>query len=127
MATGATVGVGQAVAFLEADIVVGAKAPLAFADKAAAVGVGGAEVIRAIPAVMAVADTASVDASGAVGVRRARSGLGIVDDIEITKLNSQFLGRDVTTDCLSFDLSNDKTPPTGGNPRTLDAAYRKTG
>jgi probable rRNA maturation factor len=46
--------------------------------------------------------------------------LGIVDDTEITKLNHQFLGRNVTTDCLSFDLSDDPSPPTGGNPRTLD-------
>ncbi|UCC96616.1 MAG: rRNA maturation RNase YbeY [Phycisphaerales bacterium] len=46
--------------------------------------------------------------------------LGIVDDIEITRLNNQFLGRNVTTDCLSFDLSDDKTPQTGGNPRTLE-------
>lgn len=46
--------------------------------------------------------------------------LAIVGDIEITKLNSQFLGRNVTTDCLSFDLPDDTTPPAGGNPRTLD-------
>lgn len=46
--------------------------------------------------------------------------LGIVDDVEITKLNNQFLGRNVTTDCLSFELSDDITPPIGGNPRTLD-------
>ncbi|MHC4507412.1 MAG: rRNA maturation RNase YbeY [Planctomycetota bacterium] len=58
---------------------------------------------------------------GYQGAERAYEiSLGIVDDIEITKLNNQFLGRDATTDCLSFDLSDDKTPQTGGNPRTLD-------
>ncbi len=34
----------------------------------------------------------------------------IVDDAQIRKLNNQFLNRKSTTDCLSFDLSDDELP-----------------
>lgn len=33
----------------------------------------------------------------------------LVDDTEIRRVNRQFLNRDSTTDCLSFDLSDDDT------------------
>ena len=36
--------------------------------------------------------------------------IAIVDDAQIRKLNSQFLNHKSTTDCLSFDLSDDKGP-----------------
>jgi probable rRNA maturation factor len=36
--------------------------------------------------------------------------IAIVDDAEIRKLNSRFLNRKSTTDCLSFDLSDAKGP-----------------
>lgn len=36
--------------------------------------------------------------------------IAIVDDAEIRKLNSRFLNRKSTTDCLSFDLSDGKGP-----------------
>jgi probable rRNA maturation factor len=35
--------------------------------------------------------------------------IAIVGDEEITRLNKQFLGRDHTTDCLSFDLPDHNT------------------
>lgn len=38
-------------------------------------------------------------------LRRATIGIAIVDDIEIRRLNKRFLNRSVSTDCLSFDLS----------------------
>ena len=34
--------------------------------------------------------------------------IAIVDDTQIRKLNSRFLNRKATTDCLSFDLSDDE-------------------
>jgi len=47
--------------------------------------------------------------------------IAIVDDAEITKLNARFLGRSATTDCLSFDLSDAKTPHADAlNSRTLE-------
>ncbi len=36
--------------------------------------------------------------------------IAIVDDARIRKLNSRFLNRKSTTDCLSFDLSDSKGP-----------------
>ena len=33
--------------------------------------------------------------------------IAIVDDAEMRKANKQFLNRSITTDCLSFDLSDD--------------------
>jgi len=36
--------------------------------------------------------------------------IAIVDDTEIRKVSKQFLNRNSTTDCLSFDLSDDNTP-----------------
>jgi probable rRNA maturation factor len=46
------------------------------------------------------------------GVSRARISIGIVDDAEIAVLNRRFLNHEGTTDCLSFDLS-DETEPGG--------------
>ncbi len=46
------------------------------------------------------------------GVSQARISIGIVDDAEITVLNKRFLNHEGTTDCLSFDLS-DETEPAG--------------
>ena len=46
------------------------------------------------------------------GISQARISLGIVDDAEITVLNKRFLNQKGTTDCLSFDLS-DETEPEG--------------
>lgn len=46
------------------------------------------------------------------GPRKAQGGyevsIAIVDDAEITRLNTQFLNHKETTDCLSFDLSDDE-------------------
>lgn len=36
--------------------------------------------------------------------------IAIVDDEEITKVNKRFLHKDNTTDCISFDLSDDEHP-----------------
>jgi probable rRNA maturation factor len=44
------------------------------------------------------------------GVAEARVSIGIVDDAEISKLNKQFLNHEGTTDCLSFDLSDEMEP-----------------
>jgi probable rRNA maturation factor len=46
------------------------------------------------------------------GISRARISIGIVGDREITALNKRFLNHKGTTDCLSFDLS-DETEPAG--------------
>jgi probable rRNA maturation factor len=46
------------------------------------------------------------------GISQARISLGIVDDAEIAVLNKRFLNHEGTTDCLSFDLS-DETEPAG--------------
>ncbi len=40
---------------------------------------------------------------------KATISIAIVDDAQIRKINKQFLNRDSTTDCLSFDLSDDDT------------------
>lgn len=40
---------------------------------------------------------------------KATISIAIVDDTQIRKVNKQFLNRDSTTDCLSFDLSDDGT------------------
>jgi len=44
------------------------------------------------------------------GVSKAIVSVGIVDDAEMRKLNKRFLNRTVTTDCLSFDLSDETEP-----------------
>jgi len=36
--------------------------------------------------------------------------IAIVDDTQMRKVNTQFLNRKSTTDCLSFDLSDDRSP-----------------
>ncbi len=41
---------------------------------------------------------------------KATVSIAIVDDAQIRKVNSQFLNRKSTTDCLSFDLSDSKGP-----------------
>jgi len=41
---------------------------------------------------------------------KATVSIAIVGDAQIRKLNSQFLNHKSTTDCLSFDLSDDKGP-----------------
>ena len=40
-------------------------------------------------------------------VGQAVISIGIVDDAEISQLNMRFLSHEGTTDCLSFDLSDD--------------------
>ena len=40
---------------------------------------------------------------------KATISIAIVDDAQIRKINKQFLNRNSTTDCLSFDLSDDDT------------------
>jgi len=40
---------------------------------------------------------------------KATISIAIVDDAQIRKVNKQFLNCDSTTDCLSFDLSDDDT------------------
>lgn len=44
------------------------------------------------------------------GLSKATVSIAIVDDAEIRKLNSRFLNRKSTTDCLSFDLSDTQEP-----------------
>jgi len=44
------------------------------------------------------------------GLSKATVSIAIVDDAEIRKLNSRFLNRKSTTDCLSFDLSDTQRP-----------------
>jgi probable rRNA maturation factor len=44
------------------------------------------------------------------GVSKARISIGIVDDAEISDLNKKFLNHEGTTDCLSFDLSDETEP-----------------
>jgi probable rRNA maturation factor len=45
----------------------------------------------------------------------------IVDDLQIQELNSKFLNRSANTDCLSFDLSDDKKPAgTAGLTKTYE-------
>ena len=44
------------------------------------------------------------------GLSKATASIAIVDDAEIRKLNSRFLNRISTTDCLSFDLSDTQGP-----------------
>jgi probable rRNA maturation factor len=41
---------------------------------------------------------------------KATVSIAIADDAQIRKLNSRFLNSKSTTDCLSFDLSDDKGP-----------------
>jgi len=41
---------------------------------------------------------------------KAAVSIAIVDDAQIRKLNNQFLNSKSTTDCLSFDLSDDEVP-----------------
>jgi probable rRNA maturation factor len=40
--------------------------------------------------------------------------IAIVGDAEIRRINGQFLNRSCVTDCLSFDLSDDRTHARGG-------------
>ncbi len=51
------------------------------------------------------------------GVCEATVSIGIVDDGEISGLNQRFLKHEGTTDCLSFDLSDDQGPDA---PRVFD-------
>lgn len=51
------------------------------------------------------------------GVRQATVSVGIVDDGEISELNRRFLEHEGTTDCLSFDLSDEADP---GGRRVFD-------
>jgi probable rRNA maturation factor len=44
------------------------------------------------------------------GVAEARISIGIVGDAEISELNQRFLHHEGTTDCLSFDLSDETEP-----------------
>lgn len=39
--------------------------------------------------------------------------IAIVDNAQMRKVNTQFLNRKSTTDCLSFDLSDDQAPESG--------------
>jgi len=45
---------------------------------------------------------------------KATVSIAIVGDAEIRRLNKQFLSRNSTTDCLSFNLSDDQTRTPGG-------------
>jgi probable rRNA maturation factor len=45
-------------------------------------------------------------------VSAATVSIGIVDDAEMRRLNARFLNRKGASDCLSFDLSDDKSPAT---------------
>ncbi|MGD8500996.1 MAG: rRNA maturation RNase YbeY [Phycisphaerales bacterium] len=52
--------------------------------------------------------------------RRYEISIAIVDDTQIQELNSQFLNRNATTDCLSFDLSDDEKESELRNSRILE-------
>ncbi len=47
---------------------------------------------------------------------KATVSIALIDDAEITAVNKRFLNRDFTTDCLSFDLSDDEPD----SPRLFD-------
>lgn len=49
---------------------------------------------------------------------KATVGVAILNDAEIRKLNKEFLNRDTTTDCLSFNLSDDKNQVAGHKDRS---------
>lgn len=51
------------------------------------------------------------------GVAQAAVSIGIVDDAEISELNRKFLNHEGTTDCLSFDLSDEAAAE---EPRVFD-------
>jgi probable rRNA maturation factor len=44
-------------------------------------------------------------------IRRAEISIGIVGDTEMRRLNRRYLNRRSSTDCLSFDLSDEADPP----------------
>ena len=44
------------------------------------------------------------------GLSKAAIGIAVVDDAQMRKVNKDFLNRSRTSDCLSFDLSDDKEP-----------------
>jgi len=46
---------------------------------------------------------------------KATVSIAIVDDAEIRRVNKQFLSRKSTTDCLSFNLSDDQARTPGGS------------
>jgi len=46
-------------------------------------------------------------------VSNATVGIAIVDDAEFREINSRFLNRKSTSDCLSFDLSEESEPKSG--------------
>jgi len=48
---------------------------------------------------------------------KATVSIAIADDTQIRKLNSRFLNSKSTTDCLSFDLSDDEVPQ---SPKLLE-------
>ena len=48
---------------------------------------------------------------------KATVSIAIVDEAQIRKLNNQFLNSKSTTDCLSFDLSDDEVPQ---SPKLLE-------
>lgn len=62
----------------------------------------------------------------AIGLRfnlaEASVSISIVDDDEITRLNKNFLNHDNTTDCISFDLSDEEHPAdlNGNSTRVFD-------
>jgi ssRNA-specific RNase YbeY (16S rRNA maturation enzyme) len=45
---------------------------------------------------------------GRFGVSEATVSIAVVDDVEFRKLNKRFLNRRGSSDCLSFDLSDEK-------------------
>jgi probable rRNA maturation factor len=51
------------------------------------------------------------------GVQAVAVSIGIVDDGEMARFNQKFLGHEGTTDCLSFDLSDNACPD---EPRVFD-------
>ena len=51
------------------------------------------------------------------GVQTVTVSIGIVADAEISELNQRFLDHEGTTDCLSFDLSDQETPQ---EPKVFD-------
>ena len=69
------------------------------------------------------------------GDTRCEISIAIVDDAKIRKVNTQFLNRKSTCDCLSFDLSDDEGAPSSklfelvvnGEMAVKEANLRRTG